>query len=125
MDTDTVLNYLQLTGNLTAAVEDTETFKLVALVTLFSGKAAESAAGASSSSSTTSSGGGVTLADLGRKYDRILERRSAAAAAAAVSETTDAESDFKAGRKADYSKIRVAMSSVDELAAIFEKLQTY
>ena len=40
LDTEALLNYLQLTGNLSASVEDIESFKLVALVSLFSGEAA-------------------------------------------------------------------------------------
>ena len=40
METDVLMAYLQLTGNLSAAVEDMESFKLVALATLLSGSSA-------------------------------------------------------------------------------------
>ena len=45
MDTDTALVYLTLTGQLSAAVEDVDMFKIVALMSLFNGARAKSAAG--------------------------------------------------------------------------------
>ena len=45
MDTDTVLAYLTLSGQLSAAVEDTEMFQIVALMSLFNGARAQSARG--------------------------------------------------------------------------------
>ena len=45
MDTDTALVYLTLSGQLSAAVEDGDVFKIVALMSLFNGARAKSATG--------------------------------------------------------------------------------
>jgi hypothetical protein len=63
MDTDTMLTYLALTGNLSAAVDEMETFKIVALLSLFSGENA---------------GATKNLAQLEKKYETVLQRRIAA-----------------------------------------------
>ena len=44
MDSETALAYLTLTGQLSAAVENAEMFKIVALMSLFNGARTQSAA---------------------------------------------------------------------------------
>ncbi len=138
METDTLMNYIQLTGNLSASVEDMESFKLVALVTLLNGAAASEE---------------DSLARLAKKYDTILQRRAdtapavgSGAGASALVEAGGEEDGAAAGEKrrrrqrggvggsggpegtgvrASYARIRHGMSSVEELAAIFEKLQAF
>ena len=93
MDTATLLNYLALTGNLATSVEDLEMFKIITLMSLFSGKTATSS---------------KILATLEKKYATLLQRRAA-----------------NENSKASYAKIRAGLESVDELAKIFDRLQTF
>ncbi len=90
MDSETLLSYLQHTGNISNAVEDQETFQILALLVLFSGNKDK------------------LMAQMGKTYNTILQRRVRAN-----------------GQKGASSKIRSGLESVDELATIFQRLETF
>ena len=117
LDTDALMTYLTLTGNLSAAVEDMESFKLVALATLLSGDEATKH---------------EELARLARKYDTILRRRAEAAPPVAPTAVVERRRGVGGGEgaattadRSSYVRIRHGMTSVEELAVIFQRLHTF
>ena len=102
LDTESLLTYLQLSGSLTTTLEDSENFKLIALMALFSGKTGNA---------------NQALRLLEKRYSTLLQRRAAAAA------SNDGSDKNKKKSKSSYAKICRGIDGIDELSRIFKQLQ--
>lgn len=94
MDTDMLLTYLQLSGKLGVSVEDMTNFQLITLISLFSGDIVKS---------------NKKLSRQADRYLTVLRRR---------------HFNAKKEQKASFTKVQSGMDCIDELARIFNKLNT-